>query len=76
MKLKIPDNISVTGFDGIFLSQVIQPALTTVRQDTLSIGREAADRLIESIENPKAAVTEQVMIDGRLLPGQTVKRVT
>lgn len=76
MELKIPDDISVTGFDGIYLSQVMQPALTTVRQDTLSIGREAADRLIDSIENPKAAVTEQIMIDGRLLHGQTVKRVT
>ncbi len=76
MKLKIPEDISVTGFDGIFLSQVIQPVLTTVRQDTLSIGREAADRLIDSIENPKTVVTEQVMIDGQLLPGKTVKQVT
>ncbi|MDF3000801.1 MAG: hypothetical protein K0Q48_920 [Bacillota bacterium] len=74
--LKIPEDISVTGYDGIFLSQILQPALTTVRQDTISIGREAAARLIESIENPKAAVAEQVMIDGQLLPGNSVKRIT
>ena len=76
MELKIPDDISVTGFDGIYLSQVLQPVLTTVRQDTLNIGREAANRLIESIENPKAAVAEQVTIDGQLLPGKSVKRIT
>lgn len=76
MELKIPEDISVTGFDGIYLSQVIQPVLTTVRQDTLSIGREAANRLINSIENPKTVVAEQVMIDGKLLPGQSVRRVT
>ncbi len=75
MDLKIPEDISVAGFDGIYLSQVIQPALTTVQQDAVSIGREAANRLIASIENPKAAVTEQVMIDGRLLPGKSVKRI-
>jgi len=76
MELKVPDDISVAGFDGIYLSQVIQPVLTTVRQDTLSIGKEAADRLIDCIENPKTAVAEQVMIDGRLLPGKSVKRIT
>lgn len=76
MGLKIPEDISVAGYDGIFLSQILQPALTTVRQDTISIGREAAVRLIESIENPKAAVAEQVMIDGQLLPGNSVKRIT
>jgi LacI family transcriptional regulator len=76
MELKIPDDISVAGFDGIYLSQVIQPVLTTVRQDTLSIGKEAADRLIDCIENPKTAVAEQVMIDGQLLPGKSVKRIT
>jgi LacI family transcriptional regulator len=76
MELKIPDDISVAGFDGIYLSQVIQPVLTTVRQDTLSIGKEAADRLIDCFENPKTAVAEQVMIDGQLLPGKSVKRVT
>lgn len=76
LELKIPEDISVAGFDGIYLSQIIQPVLTTVRQDTLSIGREAADRLIDCIENPKAAVAEQVTIDGRLLPGKSVKQIT
>lgn len=74
--LKIPEDISVAGFDGIYLSQIIQPVLTTVRQDTLSIGREAARHLIESIENPKMAVAEQVMIDGQLLPGQSIGPIT
>ena len=75
-ELKIPEDISVAGFDGIYLSQIIQPVLTTVRQDTLSIGRETARRLIESIENPKTAVAEQVVIDGQLLPGKSVNQIT
>lgn len=72
--LKIPEDISVVGFDGIYLSQVLQPTLTTVRQDTLSIGREAARRLIDAIENPKTSMTEQIMINGLLMPGASVKR--
>ncbi|MBR0599857.1 LacI family DNA-binding transcriptional regulator [Sinanaerobacter chloroacetimidivorans] len=76
MELKIPEDISVAGFDGIFLSRVLQPVLTTVRQDTVRIGREAACRLIDAIENPKAAVAEQVLIDGQLLSGNSVKQIT
>jgi LacI family transcriptional regulator len=76
MELKIPEDMSVAGFDGIYLSQIIQPVLTTVRQDTLGIGREAAKRLIESIENPKTAVAEQVVIDGELLPGKSIRQIT
>ena len=74
--LRIPEDISVAGFDGILLSQIIQPVLTTVRQDTISIGREAATRLIDSIENPKTAVAEQIVIDVQLLPGKSVKEIT
>ena len=72
--LKIPDDISVAGFDGIYLSQVLQPTLTTVRQDTRNIGNEAARRLIDAIENPKTSMTEQIMINGLLMPGASVKR--
>jgi LacI family transcriptional regulator len=47
--LTIPGDISVAGYDGINLSQVLRPRLTTWKQDTDTIGREAASRLIDSI---------------------------
>lgn len=36
------------------------------------IGREAARRLITAIENPKTTFIERVVIEGTLLPGQSV----
>ncbi len=75
MGLRMPEDISVAGFDGIYLSQVLQPALTTMQQDTVMIGSEAAKRLIACIEEPQTTVVEQVMVAGRLLPGKSVRKL-
>ena len=70
----MPDDISVCGYDGIVLSKNISPKLTTWEQDTKEIGRAAVDKLIERIENPHTANTEQIIVKGRLLEGETVGR--
>ncbi len=70
--LHIPYDISVAGYDGILLSQVLRPRLTTLKQDSLKIGQAAAAKLIENIEHPDTFMPEQVMIDGYLLEGQTI----
>lgn len=73
--LKIPDDISIAGYDGIALSQVIKPRLTTLQQDTEMLGREAARRLIEQIENPLTTIMENVTVVGKLIEGQSVSRI-
>lgn len=73
--LHIPDDISVTGYDGIYLSQVLRPRLTTLRQDTDGLGREAVERLAEMIEHPKTALPRQVLVEGELLEGGSVKKL-
>lgn len=73
--LSIPNDISVVGYDGTMLSQVLRPKLTTYRQDAVGMGREAAAKLIEEIENPKLFLPTQVMVTGELVVGDTVKRI-
>lgn len=75
MKLRIPEDISVVGYDGTSYSQMLYPKVTTIQQDTNRIGREAASRLIGIIENPKTALMERVIVEGVLLKGQTVGRI-
>lgn len=70
--LRIPEDISIAGYDGISLTQVITPKLTTLEQDTDRMGREAAHRLIEQIENPLTTIVENITVSGRLLKGQSV----
>lgn len=71
--LRIPEDISIAGYDGIILSQVLVPKLTTLKQDTGALGRIAAEKLIALIENPKAAIIERVIIGGKVLPGNSVR---
>ena len=70
--LRIPEDISVAGYDGTKISQLLQPKLTTIHQDTAQIGKEAAAHLIAQIEKPKTALIERVVIDGELLAGESV----
>ena len=57
--LLIPRDISVAGYDGNLISQVMSPQLTTYRQDTEAMGKAAAELLIEEIESPRTALPEQ-----------------
>ncbi len=70
--LRIPEDISIAGYDGITISQVLSPKLSTLRQDTQALGRSAAKKLITLIENPKATIIERVVIEGQLIPGNSV----
>lgn len=70
--LRVPQDISAVGYDGIKLSQVLTPRLTTYHQDTVSIGKTAAQMLIRLIEKPKTTLPQQVVIPGWLMEGQSV----
>ena len=48
--LRIPQDIAVVGFNDDYMSQHIQPALTTVRAPIYQSGFEAARKLIDLIE--------------------------
>lgn len=48
--LSVPEDISVMGYDDIELARYVSPALTTVRQDTASLGSRAAEILLASID--------------------------
>jgi LacI family transcriptional regulator len=54
--LRIPDDISVVGFDDIPTSASIHPSLTTVRQPLEEMGRQATRMLLEFIGNPDRQV--------------------
>ena len=71
--LRIPEDISVVGYDGIPLSRIISPVLTTWRQDADGLGTVATARLIEQIEHPRTAILDRVIVTGHLQEGGSVK---
>lgn len=50
--LAIPGDLSVCGFDGTPVSQLISPGLTTVRQPCREIGCQAVESVLQSIRDP------------------------
>ncbi|OGO81324.1 MAG: hypothetical protein A2Y21_11425 [Clostridiales bacterium GWC2_40_7] len=51
MQLKVPEDISVCGFDNIYLSKVIRPGITTVDHLTFHRSKLAIDILINRMGN-------------------------
>lgn len=68
--LKCPEDISITGFDGIQLSQIVSPHLTTIKQNSSLIGKTLAKRLIAAM-NDKKSVPELIEIPAVLLVGES-----
>lgn len=50
LNLRIPHDLSVIGFDDIFMAGVISPTLTSVHGDLNEVGRRAIDLLLEALE--------------------------
>lgn len=73
--LSIPDDISVVGYDGQRIAKVMEPKITTYKQDTAELGRIAAKKLIEAIEQPKTALIERIVVKGELMRGKSVKKL-
>ncbi|MCD8075869.1 MAG: LacI family transcriptional regulator [Lachnospiraceae bacterium] len=73
--LRVPEDISVAGYDGIRALQYSEPRLTTVRQDMEALGRIAAESLIAEIERPMLTAPTIHTVAGSLLEGQTVKKI-
>ncbi|MBO5337450.1 MAG: LacI family DNA-binding transcriptional regulator [Lachnospiraceae bacterium] len=74
--LRIPEDVSVAGYDGIRAARHLEPKLTTVRQDTERIGSIAATQLINLIDKPKTTIVEQIIVPGRVEEGKSVARIS
>lgn len=73
--LKVPDDISIVGFDGIRIARHIEPKLTTLKQDTRQLGMRAAEKVISLIENPRTTLIEQIVVEGEVYEGGSVGRI-
>ncbi len=73
--LTVPDDISVVGYDGLYVSQIIRPKLTTYEQNSEEIGRVAAKSLIKLIRDPKSTLIDKILIPGRIIEGGSVKKI-
>ncbi|MFZ4152072.1 LacI family DNA-binding transcriptional regulator [Streptomyces pseudogriseolus] len=60
--LAVPDDVAVTGFDGIPLGRLVRPTLTTVRQPMLRMGEEAVELLVRRLNGTPDADPVSLML--------------
>ena len=69
-RVHVPRQVAIVGHDGLEISQVLFPRVTTIRQPRYTTGRLAAEKLIDAIE--KDVRPERLMTQFDVFMGDTV----
>jgi LacI family transcriptional regulator len=64
---KVPDDVAIIGYDDIEFAADAAVPLSSVRQPTLQIGRNAAQLLLEECDHPETHAHQQVMFKPELV---------
>ena len=70
--LRVPEDVSVVGYDGYPVMQMLSPRITTLRQDARRIGAEAAKALVDWMGRPRQEINRTIVVPGKLIEGETV----
>jgi GntR family transcriptional regulator of arabinose operon len=71
--LRIPDDLSVVGFDNSKIAQLEKVSLTSIEHPSFFIGETATDALLEQIHNPNLAVLTRKTITPRIVERTSVR---
>ncbi len=64
--LSIPGDIAIVGFSDDIRAELIEPPLTTIRQNAYEIGKKAVEKLLDLIENKESGI-EEIVVKGELV---------
>lgn len=73
--IRVPDDISIVGYDGIRVTQMMDRKLTTYSQNADMIGEETIKLLLEAIETPEKHKPRHVFVTGSIIEGDTLKQL-
>ncbi|MFB4162465.1 LacI family DNA-binding transcriptional regulator [Alteribacillus sp. JSM 102045] len=73
INVKVPDDISIIGYDNIKISEMAIPPLTTLAQPLREMGEKAAELLFETLNTGEAS--ESIMLPHRIVERESVKEL-
>lgn len=73
--LRVPEDISLVGFDGLEIGEYTTPPLTTIKQPRLELGRKATEVILEMIKTGKNA-PNSILMESSWVTGGTVADLT
>lgn len=71
---RVPEDISVTGFDNSVYSEVSEPKITTIEVNTEKMSLTAVDAILKKIENPSYSIG-RISISGDIIYKNSVRSV-
>ena len=71
--LRVPEDVSVIGFDGITMSRYCVPVMTTIVQPSEQIALQSSELLVRQIEHGSPAQT--VTLQPELQQGESVRAI-
>lgn len=79
--LKVPEDVSVIGFDDIPLAKTYSPPLTTIAQPIKKVAKETVELLVKRIEknrngNASTAAYQKIVLDVKLVERKSCRKVT
>lgn len=72
---RVPDEISITGFDDVGYASLVRPALTTIRQDIQRKGKVAVEMLIKMLRGTTGEVETLVVLPTQLIIRDSVRNL-
>lgn len=76
MGYRIPEDVSIVGFDDLPFSEIASPALTTLRVPNKEMGRMAVRRVAEMIDGIAADAVTKTQVCPRIIYRATVKNIS
>ena len=73
---RVPEDISVAGFGGMTLAEIIKPHLTTLENDQEAMGREAVREVMRLIDSPRDEEIKRIIVPHRVIEGMSTAVVT
>lgn len=74
--IKVPEDVSVTGFGGGYLSSIYRPRLTTVKMPYYDIGAISIRQILKTISNKEKEIKgDGVLLPIRILERESVKEI-
>ncbi len=70
---RVPDDISVLGFDGTELARYYNPALTTIKQPREELARDSVLLMVQALE--RRSGDRHLTLESRLIEGGSVRRI-
>ncbi len=70
---KVPDDVSIIGFDDLDICEICTPQLTTIRQNYEEIGVKAGDALIDMLDN-KGQKLDPIIIETNIIVRDSCKK--